>query len=471
MTSQTLRVGRLANKPGYNAAMFRRVMVVNRGEVAVRVARTCRRLGVSPWTIYSEADRDAGWLDEFDGRVCVGASRPAHSYLNQDAIVEAIVQSECQAVHPGWGFLAENAIFAARVRQLQIAWIGPKPRTMRWMGDKALARKTVADHDLPTIPGSVGVLAHLDEAREVAERIGYPVLLKATAGGGGRGMRIATDAGDLECAFDEASREAASAFGNDGLYLEKFIASGRHIEFQVLGDTWGRAVCLGERECSVQRRHQKLIEEAPSPALDPETREAMNARVAAATAAIGYEGAGTIEFLRADDGALYFMEMNTRLQVEHTITEAVTGVDLVEWQMRIAAGEALPAALGSTPSDGHAIEVRINAEDPEQDFRPAPGTVDEFFVPLDLGPGTIRVDTHLKTPAKISPFYDSLIAKVIAHGKDRATALETLVRCLEATQVSGLPTTIPAHLKILASPRFIAGDYDTTLIETLGADL
>jgi acetyl-CoA carboxylase biotin carboxylase subunit len=449
--------------------MFRRLLVANRGEVAVRIARTCRRLGVSPIAIYSAADAGAPWLAQFDDAVAIGPARPALSYLDQDAVLEAAVATDCQALHPGWGFLAENALFAARVRQLKIAWVGPSPRAIRMMGDKAFARRTMADAGLPTIPGSRGLVRDIEDARAIAEQVGYPVLLKATAGGGGKGMRVCRSAADLATAWPEASGEAAAAFGDAGLYLEKFVEHGRHIEFQLLGDSWGGMIHLGERECSVQRRHQKLVEEAPSPVLDEPLRRTMGERIASAAAALRYEGAGTVELLRAPDGSLYFMEMNTRLQVEHPVTEAITGIDIVEHQLRIAAGEPLALRQDDVTFRGHAIEARINAEDVRQDFRPVPGDVARFDFPLDPGPGTIRVDTHVVAPASVPPHYDSLVAKVIAHASGRADAIATLDRCLAGARIEGIPTTIPAHRAILADPRFREGNYDTGLLAAMPA--
>jgi acetyl-CoA carboxylase biotin carboxylase subunit len=448
--------------------MFRKLIVANRGEVAVRVARTCARLGVRTVAVYSEADAGAPWLEAFDESVCIGPAHPARSYLDQAALLQAAVQTECQALHPGWGFLAENALFASRVRQLGIAWIGPRPGAIRQMGDKVTARRTAADAGLPTIPGTKELLRSADDAKRFADDVGYPVLLKATAGGGGRGMRIARDERELAEAFDEASREAQAAFGDAGLYLEKFIEAGRHIEFQVLGDRYGTAIHLGERECSIQRRHQKLIEEAPSPALDDAKRAEMGDRVARAAAAIGYVGAGTVEMLRAPSGELYFMEMNTRLQVEHPVTEEITGTDLVEHQLRVAAGERLSLRQEEIELTGHAIEARLNAEDPSRDFQPEPGHVSTFEVPTDAGPGAIRVDTHVRAPCDVPPFYDSLIAKVIATGSTRIEAIDTLDESLAGLVVEGVPTTAPAHRRVLADEAFRGGEYDTTTAERLG---
>ncbi len=447
--------------------MFRRVLVANRGEVAVRVARTCRRMGVSPVAVFSEADSGAPWLGFFDEAICIGPTHPVRSYLDQDAILEAAELTDCQAVHPGWGFLAENALFAARVRQLQLAWIGPSPRAIGLMGDKALARQTMARAGLPPIPGGDGLLADVNEAREAARRVGLPVMLKAAAGGGGKGMRLCRTENDLAEAFAEAAREAEAAFGDGRLYLEKFIERGRHIEFQVLGDSWGHVIHLGERECSVQRRRQKLIEEGPSPALDPRTRREVGERVTRALSLLRYESAGTVEFLRDPDGALHFMEMNTRLQVEHPVTEMITGLDIVEHQLRIAAGEPLAVRQEDIHWNGWAIEARINAEDPAQDFKPAPGRIEVAEFPRDLGPGAVRVDTHLVPPCDVPPFYDSLVAKVIAHGDTRAAALDTLARSLAAAKVNGAPTTIPTHLAVLEDSSFRAGAYDTSILAGL----
>ncbi len=433
----------------------------------MRIARTCRRMGISPVAVCSEADRGAPWLEAFDHVIVIGPSHPVRSYLDQSAVLEAARLADCQAIHPGWGFLAENAVFATRVRQLQIAFVGPSPRAIRLMGDKVRARETAARAGLPTIPGSDGLVTDAAAARAVAEAVGYPVLLKATAGGGGRGMRRVDDPGQLDDAFREASREAAASFGNGGLYVEKLIERGRHIEFQVLADEYGQAIHLGERECSVQRRHQKLIEESPSPALDEATRSEFGMRAAAAAATIGYRGAGTVEMLRDPDGHLYFMEMNTRLQVEHPITEEVTGIDIVEQQLRIAAGEPLRITQSEVTFSGHSIEARLNAEDVAHDFRPVPGTIEAFEIPTDRGPGRIRIDTHVGAGSEVPPHYDSLIAKVIAHAGDRAGAIETLVRALDGAKITGVPTTIPAHLEILGDPAFRAGDYDTTIVERL----
>jgi acetyl-CoA carboxylase biotin carboxylase subunit len=372
--------------------MFRSILVANRGEIALRIIRACKDLGVRAVAVYSEADAASPHLDEADDRVCIGGSRSADSYLNMETIIQAAVQKECQALHPGYGFLAENARFSALCAQSKITFIGPPPHAIRLMGDKARARETMKGLGLEPIPGSEGTLRDLDHARRAAAQVGYPVLLKASAGGGGKGMRVVEDGGALESAFNEAYMEAEKAFGNPTLYMEKFISRGRHIEFQILADTYGNAIHLGERECSIQRSHQKLVEESPSPVIDEATRHSMGGKVSKAVAAIGYVNAGTVEFLRDEEGNLYFMEMNTRLQVEHPVTEMVTDFDIVKEQLRIAANCKLSKTQDEIEFEGNAIEVRINAEDPEHGFKPDPGRIEAFEPPaLD----SVRVDTHM----------------------------------------------------------------------------
>ncbi len=444
--------------------MFRRLLVANRGEVAARIIRACRKLGIQTVAVHSTADADSPHLELADSTVCIGPGPAGSSYLNQDAILQAAEQSDCQALHPGFGFLAENALFAARVGQQQIAWVGPPPRSIAVMGDKAAARRAMQAAGLPTVPGTEGTVAGVDAAAEAAERVGYPVLLKATAGGGGRGMRRCPDRAALLRAYPEASMEAEKAFGNAGLYVEKVVVGARHVEFQVLADRLGNAVHLGERECSVQRRHQKLLEEAPSPAVDAAQRDEMGRRVCAAAVAIGYTSAGTVEFLRDADGSLYFMEMNTRLQVEHPVTEMITGVDIVEQQIRIAANEALSLEQDEVSFDGHAIELRINAEDPDADFRPDPGEILVFEPPQGDG---VRVDSHVRSGYRIPPFYDSMIAKLIVHGPDRASAIARAEEALASFRIEGVATTIPLHRRVLAEPDFRSGRYDTTWLERL----
>ncbi len=448
--------------------MFRSVLVANRGEIALRIIRALRELSIRSVAAYSEADRESPHLEQADDRVCIGGARSGDSYLKMEALLQAALQKDCQAVHPGFGFLAENARFAAMCEQARVTFIGPGPAAIRQMGVKAQARETMRAAGLDPIPGSRGVVGTLDEARRVAVEIGYPVLLKASAGGGGRGMRVADDEAGLDAAFSEARMEAEKAFGDGSLYLEKFIRGGRHIEFQILADVYGNAVHLGERECSVQRHHQKLIEESPSPVISGLDRAEIGARVAAAVAKIGYVNAGTIEFLRDDDGSLYFMEMNTRLQVEHPVTEMVTGVDIVKEQIAIAANRPLSLTQSDVSLTGHAIEVRINAEDPAQGFQPTPGTITRFDAP-DTG-AELRIDTHVRQGYTVPPFYDSMIAKLIGYGADRDAAIGVVAGALREFRIEGVKTTIPMHLETLASAEFRSGQYDTRLIEELLAN-
>ncbi len=427
------------------------------------MVRACRELGIEAVCGVSEADAEAGfpYLAEAHQVVRLGPGPAAHSYLAMESVVQAAVQSGCSALHPGWGFLAENARFAALCAQHGLSFIGPSPAVMDRMGGKLSARAAASAAGLPVVPGSEGLLADAEEAVRVADAVGYPVVLKADAGGGGRGIRRCADAAEVRAAFGEAAREAEAAFGNASLYLEKYLVGGRHVEFQVLGDGRGGAIHLGERECSIQRRHQKLLEESPSPAITERQRASMGEACARATAHWRYAGAGTMEFLLDADGALHFLEMNTRLQVEHPVTEAVTGLDLAQAQFRIAAGQGLPCTQEAVRWSGHAIEARINAEDPDDDFRPAPGTVKDF----QIGGGGVRVDTHLAPGARIPPHYDSLIAKVIAHGGDRAEAIGRLEAALAAARISGVPTTLALHRRILAHPDFQAGRCDTQWLE------
>ncbi|MDP7245478.1 MAG: biotin carboxylase N-terminal domain-containing protein [Planctomycetota bacterium] len=439
--------------------MFRRIFIANRGEVAARMVRACRDLGIEAVCGVSEADAAAqySYLKEAAEVVCLGPSPAKDSYLHMERVIQAAKQTHCSAIHPGWGFLAENAAFAALCKQHGLVFIGPSPSVMDQMGLKLPARAAARKVGLPVVPGSLCALAHADEAVQVAEEVGYPVALKADAGGGGRGIRRCENEADVRTAFVEASREAASAFGNATLYLEKYLEGGRHIEFQVFGDGRGNAVHLFERECSVQRRHQKLIEESPSPAITQEQREHYGELSAKATAAWHYSGAGTMEFLMAPSGKLFFLEMNTRLQVEHPVTELVTGTDLAQAQIQVAAGQALPWSQDELVLHGHAIEARINAEDSEDNFRPCPGTLEEFSV---QGEG-VRVDTHLTGGDAISPHYDSLIAKVIAHGESRDDAISKLDTALEKATIVGVPTTSPLHRKVLNHDDFRKGEYDT----------
>lgn len=444
--------------------MFRRILIANRGEVAVRVARTARDMGIETVGVVSKVDRDSSWIDTMDEVVCVGPSAPGESYLQAERIVQAGVQTHCSAVHPGWGFLAENPRFAALCGEHGLTFVGPSAGVMERLGHKLPAKRAMAEAGLAGIPGSAEVLADEDAALEAAAAIGYPVLLKADAGGGGRGMRRAADEAELRSAFEEATREAEAAFGDPRLYLERYVAAGRHIEVQVLVDGEGRAAHLGERECSVQRHHQKLVEESPSPALDEDERQRLCSAAARAAAAIGYTGAGTVELLRDGEGRLWFMEMNARLQVEHPVSEMRSGVDLVREQLRIAAGERLSFAQDEVRLAGAAIECRLNAEDPEAGFRPSPGVLERFELAREAGPGRIRVDTHLRAGDAIPPHYDSLIAKLIAWGRDRDEALATMRSALDSSRIEGVATTLTLHRAVLASQAFRRGEYDTSAI-------
>ena len=422
--------------------------------------RACRGLGIESVAVYSTADKDALFVAEADRAVCIGPARASQSYLNMEAILEAAIQSDAQAIHPGYGFLSENALFAQMVLQQRLAWIGPPPSVIRKMGEKAAAKSAMSAAGLPMIPGSDGLVDSLADAQPLCEQLGYPILVKASAGGGGRGLRRADDAASLESAWNEARREALSAFGCDDVYIEKFLTGARHIEFQVLADSWGNAVHFFERECSIQRRHQKLLEEAPSTAIDESTRMAMGARVAAAAAEVGYVGAGTVEFLLdIASGELHFIEMNTRLQVEHPVTEMVTGFDLVEAQIRIAAGERLWFTQDDISLSGHAIELRLNAEDVDDGFRPVPGQIKRFTIPvIPEGSGRLRVDAAVEQGCSVSPYYDSMIAKLIGWGADRAQATAVCQAALDGLVVEGVPTTANLHAAILAAPDFVAGD-------------
>jgi acetyl-CoA carboxylase biotin carboxylase subunit len=450
--------------------MFRRMLIANRGEIALRIIRACEGLGIETVAVYSTADRGAPWLTRAGRVVCIGPPPAEESYLNQAAILQAAEQTECQALHPGYGFLAENAVFAARCAQQGITFVGPGPGAILRMGDKVEARRAMAAAGLPVIPGSEGIVGSVDDALAQVAEIGYPVLLKAAAGGGGRGMRRCENAQDLRRAFPEAALEAEKAFGDPRLYLERFIAGGRHVEFQVLCDAFGNAVHLGERECSVQRNHQKLLEESPSPALDAATRRSTGDRAARAVASIGYRSAGTVEFLRAPDGSLSFLEMNTRIQVEHPVTEMATGVDLVVEQIRIAALQPLRLRQEDVQPRGHSMEFRINAEAPEANFRPDPGTI-TAFTPPSLSRNGIRVrwDSAIESGYRIPPHYDSLVGKLIVHGPDRPATLQAAQEALATLRIDGVRTTIPLHRRILEDPDFRRGEYDLGFVARLGS--
>lgn len=442
--------------------MFRKVLIANRGEVAARIARAARESGATAVGVCSEADRHSSWAQAMDELVCLGPAAAKDSYLDPERVVQAALQTGATAVHPGWGFLAENARFAALVEQHGLTFVGPSPALMSRMGLKTPAKDTMRAAGLDVIPGSVGPVPDAAAAQAAADAAGYPVILKADAGGGGRGMRKVDEPGDVAEAFASARAEAEASFSSSAVYVEKFLTGGRHVEVQLVGDAFGNAIHLFERDCSVQRKHQKLIEESPCPLLSQEEREQLGQRAADAAAAIGYAGAGTIEFLRdAATGAIYFMEMNTRLQVEHPVSELITGIDIAKLQFEVAANQPLSVKQSDVRIDGHSIELRINAEDPTQDFRPSPGVLTAFEFPDDVGPGKLRIDTHLVVGDEVPPHYDSLIAKVLAHGATRDEAIETLLRCLAGAKVEGVSTTIPFHQAVLQSEAFRSGDYDT----------
>jgi acetyl-CoA carboxylase biotin carboxylase subunit len=445
--------------------VFKKILIANRGEIALRIISACRELGIRTVAIYSEADRDALHVRYADEDVCVGPYPSAASYLNISAIVSAAEITEADAIHPGYGFLSENAYFAEILHDCNISFIGPTPDAIRKMGDKALARKTVAAAGVPTVPGSPGPVETVDEALAFAKKAGYPVILKATAGGGGRGMRVARDERELSAAYDTARAEADKAFGNPDVYLEKYLEEPRHIEFQVFGDQHGTLRHMGERECSIQRRHQKLIEESPSMALEPDLREKMGEAAVTAARSVHYTNAGTIEFLLDSQGRFYFMEMNTRLQVEHPVTEMVSAVDMVKEQIAVAAGEKLSFPHRDFKPRGHAIEFRINAEDPVS-FQPSPGRIATFHPPGGLG---VRVDTAAYQGYVIPPHYDSLIAKLIVWGRDRTEAIARGKRALDLFVIEGIKTTIPMHRRILDDPDFVRGRLSTRFMERFAA--
>jgi acetyl-CoA carboxylase biotin carboxylase subunit len=442
--------------------MFRKVLIANRGEIALRVISACREMGIRTVAVYSEADRNSLHVRFADEAICIGPPRSADSYLNVPAVISAAEIADVDAIHPGYGLLSENANFAEVCRASNIKFIGPTPEVTRMMGEKSTARQTMKKAKVPILPGSDGVIADEKEALQWAKDVGYPVILKAVAGGGGRGMRICRNSEELPAMFQQASTEAANAFGNGDMYMEKFIERPRHIEFQVLADEHGNVMSLGERECSIQRRHQKLIEEAPSLMVSPKLREELGKTIKKALENIGYWNAGTIEFLMDEDGKIYFIEMNTRIQVEHCVTEMVTGIDLVKAQLRIAAGEKLSSII-TKPVEirGHAIECRINAEHPEK-FTPSAGKITAFNVP---GGNGVRVDTAQYAEGVVPPYYDSMIAKLICHGADRVEAMDKMQRALGQFVIQGIHTTIPLHQKIFADEEFRAGQFDTKFME------
>ena len=442
--------------------MVEKVLIANRGEIALRVIRSCRELGIATVAVYSTVDKNALHVQLADEAVCVGDSLSNKSYLNIPNILAAATSRGVDAIHPGYGFLAENDKFAEMCNDHGIIFIGPSPTSIRQMGDKSTAKKTMESVGVPTVPGSKGLLVDIEEAYKLADQIGYPVIIKATAGGGGRGMRLVESTETLEKMFKAAQGEAEAAFGNDGLYMEKFIKKPRHVEVQILADRSGNVIHLGERDCSVQRRHQKLLEESPSPAINTSLRDKMGNAAIAAAKSIQYEGAGTVEFLVDEDEEFYFMEMNTRIQVEHPVTEMVTGVDLIAEQIKIAGGSNLEFNQEDIKLNGHAIECRINAEDPLHNFRPSPGKITGWLPPG--GPG-VRVDSHVYTGYEIPPFYDSLIGKLIVWGKDRDTAIKRMNRALNECAVTGIPTTINFHLSLLDKNKFKEGKIHTKYVE------
>ena len=441
--------------------MFRKVLVANRGEIALRVIRACRELGIQTVAVYSEADRESLHVRFADDDVCIGPAPARESYLRIPRIIAAAEITGADAIHPGYGFLAENAEFAETCAASNITFIGPTAEQIRVMGDKAEARKTMMGVGVPIVPGTPGPIEDPDDALVLAKEIGFPVIIKAAAGGGGKGMRVARDADEFLRSFGLARSEALSAFGSGDVYVEKYLTRPRHIEFQILGDSHGTVMHLGERDCSIQRRHQKLIEEAPSPAMTPALRQAMGDAAVRGAKAIDYVGAGTIEMLLDEDGSYYFMEMNTRIQVEHPVTEQLTGVDLVKEQIRVAAGEPLSTPV-LPPLRGHVIECRINAEDPARGFQPSPGRIDVFHPPG--GPG-VRLDTHVYAGYTVPPFYDSLLAKLIVQGRDREEALRRMHMALESFIIEGVTTTAGFLARVMEHPQFRAGTFDTKFLE------
>ena len=444
--------------------MFKRILIANRGEIALRVIRACRELGVETVAIYSQADRDAGYLQLADEAICVGPARAADSYLRIDRVISAAEIGNVQAIHPGYGFLSENAHFAEVCRSCDIGFIGPTPEAMARVGDKNSARALAREAGVPCVPGSDGLITSEQEAVTVARSIGFPVLLKATAGGGGKGMRVAANDLALASAWQQASAEAQAAFGNAGIYIERYVERPRHVEVQILGDTHGTMLHLWERDCSTQRRHQKLIEESPSPRLAPETRTAMCAAAVRLAKTAGYHSAGTVEFIVDQQGNFYFIEINARIQVEHPVSEMVTGIDLVKAQIRVAAGEKLELKQEDIVPRGHAIECRINAEDPANGFRPCPGRIERITAPGGFG---VRFDSHVAAGYVVPPHYDSLLGKLIVHQATRREAIETMSRALKELRIEGIKTTVPLHLEVLANSAFHDSQVDTTFVERM----
>jgi acetyl-CoA carboxylase biotin carboxylase subunit len=443
--------------------VFKKILIANRGEIALRIIRTCRDMGIKTVAVYSEADKDSLHVRFADEAVCIGPPPSRESYLSIPRIIAAAEITNADAIHPGYGFLAENAEFSEICSESEIKFIGPSPEMIKAMGDKAYAKDTMRKSDVPVVPGSDGVVTSIEEAKKIAAEFGYPVLIKASAGGGGKGMRIVRDESEMENSFTMATNEALSAFGNGDVYVEKFVENPRHIEIQVLGDQFGNVVHLGERDCSVQRRHQKLIEETPSPFITEEIRNAMGAAAVKGAKSVKYEGAGTVEFIVDKNKNFYFMEMNTRIQVEHPVTEQVTGVDLIREQIAVAAG--LKLKVNEVKRTGHSIECRINAENPDKNFAPSPGKITSFHMPGGIG---VRVDTHAYANYYIPPYYDSMIAKLIVTADDREEAIKRMYRALDEFIIEGVHTTIPFHKKVMKHEKFIDSDYDTSFIEKYG---
>ena len=443
---------------------FSKILIANRGEIALRILRTCEEMGIATVAVHSTIDRNALHVQLADEAVCIGEPTSSKSYLNIPNIISAALTRNATAIHPGYGFLAENARFAEICADHQIAFIGPSPASIQAMGDKSTAKENMQRAGVPTVPGSDGLLADEQEALAIAKKIGYPVMIKATAGGGGRGMRLVREEADLPRLFQAAQGEAEAAFGNPGVYMEKFVESPRHIEFQILADSYGNVIHLGERDCSIQRRHQKLLEEAPSPILSDRLRKKMGTAAVMAAKSINYVGAGTVEFLLSDSSEFYFMEMNTRIQVEHPVTEMITGLDLIAEQIRIAQGEKLQLTQSQVVLRGHSIECRINAEDPDRNFRPQPGRISGYLPPG--GPG-VRMDSHVYTDYEIPAYYDSLIGKLIVWAPDRPSAIRRMKRALRECAITGLPTTLNFHQKILETPAFLKGEVYTNFVELM----
>ncbi|MEO1589849.1 MAG: acetyl-CoA carboxylase biotin carboxylase subunit [Cyanobacteria bacterium J06632_22] len=441
-----------------------KLLIANRGEIALRILRTCEEMGVATVAVHSTVDRHALHVQLADEAVCIGEAPSSRSYLNIPNIIAAALTRGASAIHPGYGFLAENARFADICADHKLIFVGPSSASIRAMGDKSTAKSTMLRVGVPTVPGSKGLLESEEEALKLAAEMGYPVMIKATAGGGGRGMRLVREESELSKMFMAAQGEAEAAFGNGGIYLEKFVENPRHIEFQILADSFGNVVHLGERDCSIQRRHQKLLEEAPSPALNPDLRKKMGDAAVLAAKSINYVGAGTVEFLVDSQGNFYFMEMNTRIQVEHPVTEMVTGIDLIAEQIRIAQGDRLSVTQSDIALKGHAIECRINAEDPDYNFRPNPGRISGYLAPGGLG---VRMDSHVYTDYEIPPYYDSLIGKLIVWGPNRSTAIQRMKRALRECAITGLATTISFHQKVLERPEFLKGEVYTNFVNQM----